>query len=74
MERAILREQLELAERRVAFGEQMLANHRLRVIDLERLGEDATTAKAMVIELEELLRLYVFDRDGLRRELNDSSE
>lgn len=52
MERAILREQLELAERRVAFGEQMLSSHRLRVIDLKRLGEDAATARAIVIELE----------------------
>jgi hypothetical protein len=70
MEREILAKQLEQAERHVTFAERVLADQRLRVLGMALRGEDATATREIVSQLEQLLRLYIYDREELRRQLD----
>jgi hypothetical protein len=68
-DRAVARQHLELAERRVAEGQQRITTQLALVARLERHGHDIREAVILLRQLEAILALQVQARDCLR-ELN----
>jgi hypothetical protein len=60
---------LAQARRHVAIGERHIARQRELVIELERDGHDASSAKQLLVQFEELQALHIADRDRLEQEL-----
>jgi hypothetical protein len=69
MDRAILEEHLELAERHVAAGEQIVARQRAVVAQLAHDGHDIGEATRLLDQFEQVQASYIADRDRLRKEL-----
>jgi hypothetical protein len=70
MDRAKLEAQLVQAEKRVALGEQHIARQREFVLRLERLGNNADAASALLEQYEKIQIIQVERRDGLLREID----
>jgi hypothetical protein len=69
MDRAMIQDHLNQAERHIADGERHLSNQRALIAELEHDGHDTSAAKSLLRQFEELQALYVADRDRLRTEL-----
>ena len=69
MKRQMILDHLQLAERHVVEGERHLARQRDIVDTLEREGLDGKTARALLVQFEEMQTLHLADRDRLRAEL-----
>jgi hypothetical protein len=70
MDRARLEAQLIQAEKRVALGERHIARQREFVFGLERLGNNADAARALLEQFEKIQIIQVERRDGLVREID----
>jgi hypothetical protein len=69
MKRALLQRHLEEAESRIQRGQRNVDHQRKAVSDLERDGQDATIARALLGLFEKSLAVHVADRDQLLKEL-----
>jgi hypothetical protein len=69
MDRAMLVEHLEKAERHVALGEEHLERQRRVVAERQRQGLDANEAVDLLMRFEQLQTMHVAGRDRLRAEL-----
>ena len=69
MDRAVIQEHLELANRHVADGEKHVARQKQILAELEREGHDPEQARELLAVFEETLAIYVADRERLEREL-----
>jgi hypothetical protein len=67
MDKATLREHLELANRLVTAGHQHIERQREVIRRLERDGHDSREANWLLGTFEHLLRIHVRDRDRLER-------
>ena len=67
--RRLLEEHLILAERHVADGERLLERQRRIVEDRQREGLDVELSTDLLMQMEELQRMHIADRDRLRNEL-----
>jgi hypothetical protein len=63
---------LQTAIRRVAEGEQCIAEQHEIIASLERNGLDTAPAKTVLLGLEELQGMHVAHRDGLKEDLANS--
>jgi hypothetical protein len=73
MDRATLLDHLAIALRNVSEGERHIAQQHEIIASLERDGFDASAAKAVLLQFEELQRMHIADRDRLKKELGESS-
>jgi hypothetical protein len=69
MDRQQTKEHLALAEEHVALGATNVARQREIIAKLERDGHDATQARALLAQFEQLQATHVTDRDRLLSEL-----
>ena len=70
MDRAMWQRHLAVAERHVAEAQRHVASQRQIVAELEQGGYDATMPRALLMQLEATLKLYIEDRDRLRADLS----
>lgn len=70
---AQIAEHLAQAEMHVASGERHIAEQRAIIDELERGGNDAAEAKALLASFEQTQRLHLENRNRLRRELEKAS-
>ncbi len=70
MDRSMLLHHLDLAKRHVAIGEKNVARQRAVVAELERDGHDASEARRLLAEFEQLQSMHIQDRDRLLKELD----
>jgi len=70
-DRVTWEQHLVQAEAHVAKGEQTVARQMRIIAELDRDGHDATAARQLLVQFEELLQLHAADRDRLRRELDE---
>lgn len=61
----MLEQHLQLAAKHVAEGKQHLADQRELICRLERDGHDATEARRLLKQFEELQAMHTADRDRL---------
>ena len=71
MDRAMLKDQLEMARSHVALGEKHLARQRELILELYRDGHDTRQARELLKQFEELQALHVSDCKRLEQELNE---
>jgi hypothetical protein len=69
MDRLALIEQLALVEEQVEVGERTLQVQWRMVEELERNGSDATEARKLLKDFEQLQEKHLADRDRLKMEL-----
>jgi arginine repressor len=69
MDRELLENSLEKAQRHVAKAERHVASQRELVAQLEREGHDSSQANKLLRQFAELLAIHIADRDRLRKEL-----
>jgi hypothetical protein len=69
MDRAMILEHLELAQRHVAEGERHVARQKEIVAELANDAHGTTATRALLIQFEEMQAPHVADRDRLRAEL-----
>ena len=74
MDLAEIAENLAQAELHVASGERHIAQQRAIIDELERAGQDATEARALLAGFEQTQRLHIENRDRLRRQLEKASK
>jgi hypothetical protein len=74
MERSMIEAHLEQAERHVARGEELIAEQKARIAEMERDGHDTGPFRDLLRQFEETQRMHVADRDRLRKELNERSD
>jgi hypothetical protein len=72
MDQEMLRQHLEQAEEHVKAGENNIARQREVITTLEGDGHDTTTARAVLVQFEELQAMHIADRNRIRGELGDS--
>jgi hypothetical protein len=65
---------LAIVRRHVAKGEQIVARQREIIARLESAGCDASDAKRLLLQFEELQSLHVADRDRLEKALAEISK
>jgi hypothetical protein len=70
MARMTKRDELAAAQRHVAQCEKNIANERAIIAELERDGHDATGAREVLRECEEVRGLYARDRERVLKELD----
>jgi len=70
MDRAKLKARLIQAEKHVALGERHIARQRDFVRGLERLGNNADAARALLEQFEKIQIAQIERRDGLQREVD----
>jgi hypothetical protein len=73
MDRNMILDHLAMVRRHVAMGEQILARQHAIIARLERAGCDASGAKRLLIQFEEMQSLHVADRDRLEKALAEIS-
>jgi hypothetical protein len=61
MDRTVILDYLAIVRRHVASGEQILARQRENVPQLERAGYDATDARRLLVQFEQIQSLHVAD-------------
>jgi hypothetical protein len=69
MDRAKLEARLIQAEKRVALGKRHIARQREFVFGLERLGNNADAARALLEQFEKIQIIQIERRDRLVREI-----
>lgn len=69
MRRAMIEQQLMETEQHIAHGEQLVAQQREMIGDLQRAGHDTTKARQLLAAMEEMQRLYVAARERMQQEL-----
>jgi hypothetical protein len=69
MDRALIEQQLAVAERLVLEAEQNVTRQRERIAQLEGSGFDATMSRDILRQFEQSQAIYIADRERLRREL-----
>jgi len=69
MDREMLQNELEMAERHVLEGEHHVARQREIVAELARDGHNTSKAAILLRTFEDLQAIHVADRDRLRKEL-----
>ena len=67
--RAMLQQNLALAERHIAEGEIRITRQREMIAELERDGHDTTAAQGLLAVFQHTMALYVADRERLQNEL-----
>jgi hypothetical protein len=70
MSREKLEARLIQAEKRVALGQKHIARQREFILGLERLDNDASTARALLAQFEELQATLVERRNGILKEFD----
>ena len=70
---ATLRNHLAVANRHVAGGNRIVINQRQLVDQLAADGHDTRDARALLARFEDLLALYLSDRDRLMHELRSAT-
>jgi hypothetical protein len=70
MDREKLEARLIQADKRVALGAQHIARQREFVLALERLGNNASAAWALVEQFEKIQNIQIERRDALLKELD----
>ena len=68
MDRAILSEHLEQAERHVAEGVRCIGRQRMVIANLERNGHDATLARSLLAQFQYTQVVHIAHRDELKKE------
>ena len=74
MDKALIRDHLALAERHVSQGYRHVAHQKQIICDLENGGHDTTTARSLLGNFEDVLRMHIADRDRLKKELTQVLE
>ena len=69
MNRQTLKHDLWLAEAHIAQGEENVAKQRSLIVELEANGHNTASAKDLLAELENAIRLHQADRDRFRKAL-----
>ena len=67
--RAFWEEHLARAEERIAHSEKIIARQRAQIEELELANFETRSARQLLAEFEQLLRLQIEDRDWMRKEL-----
>jgi len=73
MDRQMIIDHLELAERHIARGTDRVEHQRQLIEELTRDGQDTTQATAILTKFEEVLAMQIADRDRLLKELDEST-
>jgi hypothetical protein len=73
IDRQMLERHLQQARRHVAIGRDHVSRQRERVAQLERDGHDATDARRLLEQFEELQGMHIAHRDRLARQLGDEA-
>jgi hypothetical protein len=68
-----LKLRLEMAQEQIAAVERHIARQHRTIWDLEQVGDDATEAWCLLVELETSQALHIVDRDQLIKVLAESS-
>jgi hypothetical protein len=71
MDRAMVEEQLAVAERHAAEAEKHVARQREVIAEMEQDAADTALAKALLVEFERLGGIHIAERDRLRKMLAD---
>jgi hypothetical protein len=71
MDKQMLADHLALAERHVHNGMDRVLRQGDLIFKLERTGHDTRQAKALLVQFEDLLAIFIADRDRLRAELSE---
>jgi hypothetical protein len=71
MDRVMIEEHLALAERHVSRGEELIAQQKQRIAEMERDGHDSRLHRELLEQFEEVQRLHLADLARLRNELNE---
>jgi hypothetical protein len=71
MERAEVRERLELAEQQVSDGERQVGRLRGMIAEIGRQPHDAQPVLNLLHQFQQALASHIANRDRLRRELGD---
>lgn len=74
MDRALLMDHLEIAERHVREGRQHIARQKEIIENLHSLGQDTTTAEGLLRAFERTQEMHVADRDRIRVELGRTAD
>ena len=69
MSRESLIRHLAQAEARIAVGQKHIARQYEIIAELEQVGQDAVTAKALLVVFEATHALHIADRDQIAAEL-----
>jgi hypothetical protein len=69
MDRQMLLDHLAQANDHVERGEKHVRRQRELIGELERDGHDSTSAKALLVQFEQILAMHKTDRDRIAREL-----
>lgn len=69
MRQSMLEHHLVQAERRVAKGAQLIAKQHAIVADLQRRGEDSSTAQQLLLTFKQMQATHIINRDRLRLRL-----
>lgn len=72
MDKDLIRQHLEQAERHVASGMAVLERQKAVIAKIEAEGFDPDLARDLLAQLEEVQALHVADRDRLIKELGDA--
>jgi hypothetical protein len=67
--RKMLEQHLTRAEQHVTTGERIVARQKAVVAAVDHDGRDTQAARSLLRQLEELLAIFIADRDRLRSEL-----
>jgi len=70
MDRLMWQRHLAIAERHVGAARGHISHRRQIVAELEQGGHDTTMAKAILTQLEAMLKLHIEDRDRLQADLS----
>ncbi|MGJ0510142.1 MAG: hypothetical protein ACR652_24095 [Methylocystis sp.] len=62
---------LKQAERHAALGEEIVADEKRPISELERDRHDRKSSRELLAQFQELQRMHLADRDRLRKELNE---
>lgn len=70
MDKAFVKRRLASAEKHIAEGARHIAQQTKLILGMERLGRDASQSKQLLRTFKDTQRLYLAERDKLRRQLN----
>jgi hypothetical protein len=65
-----LSDQLSMVNRHIFGSEHNVDQQKIRVADLERRGQDATSSRTLLATFEQSLRLHHSHRDRILREMD----
>jgi hypothetical protein len=71
MDGQMLADHLATAEHYVQHGVDRVLQQRRLIIDLERDGHDTAEARRLFVQMEDILAIFIADRDRLRAKLTE---